>query len=194
MPAVWGSSSETSVPHWPCFSNLPRAAEELLAGPIDEAELDVAAVIGAAVPRQLGLGIEQIDVRRPAVHEERDHRLGFWRKVGLPREQVERVRIDRFGRRTGQHFVFAQQAGQRDAAQSQRVALEKRTARLPGEQVVARGPSTAAIVFGVLSVHGSLPQTRMPARYRSEVLRENPRLRFGFVLFNPTLVRRLLCG
>ncbi len=69
---------------------LPRTAEELLAGTIDEAENDIAGVILAVVLAQLRLGIEQIDMRRTAVHEQRDHRRRLRREVRLPRLQIQR--------------------------------------------------------------------------------------------------------
>ena len=59
IPAVSGSSSETSVPHWPWWANLHGLPKSFLLAAIDEAEVDVAAVVGAVVLGQLGLGIEQ---------------------------------------------------------------------------------------------------------------------------------------
>ena len=89
---------------------LERTAEEFFAGPVDEAEDDVAAVIGAAVLRQLGLGIEQVDVRRAAVHEERDHRVRFGGEVRGAGPQVERqvfARLADFGRSTRPQIVLS---------------------------------------------------------------------------------------
>ena len=100
MPAVSGSSSETSVPHCAVLGELPGAAEQLLARPVDEAEDDVAAVLGAVVPGQLGLGVEQVDVRRPAVHEQRDHR----RRLG---GEVRRRGAARFSGRFSPGFFGA---------------------------------------------------------------------------------------
>lgn len=56
---------------------LKRRAEQLLAGSIDEAIDNLAGIIGPVEFRQLRLRIEQIHVRRSAVHEQRDHRPGL---------------------------------------------------------------------------------------------------------------------
>src|SRR5262245_22320501 len=53
---------------------FPGAAEQLLARAIDEAERDFAGVVLSAAFRQFRLGIEQVDVAWPAVHEEGNHR------------------------------------------------------------------------------------------------------------------------
>ena len=81
IPAVSGRSSETSVPHCPCLANFHGSAEQLLARAVDEAEHDVAVVLGAVSFRQFGLRVEQVDMRRTAVHEQRDHRLRLGSEV-----------------------------------------------------------------------------------------------------------------
>jgi len=59
---------------------IPRAGKQLAAGMIDKAVLDFAIVLGVVQPSQLGLGIEQIDMRRPTPHEQEIIALACGRK------------------------------------------------------------------------------------------------------------------
>ena len=73
----------------------------------------------AVASRQLRLGVEQVDVARPALHEQRDHRLGPRRGWGRLGRQVE----DRpFERRA----CAARRPGRRPGASSQARASEPR--------------------------------------------------------------------
>src|SRR5690349_18748971 len=81
---------------------FPRTAEQLFARAIHETEFYLARVVLPAPLRQLWFRVEQIDVTRPAVHEERDHRLGLraqWRNLGL---QIEGLWLPRHVGRSGQ--------------------------------------------------------------------------------------------
>ena len=75
-------------------------------------ERDLLAVIGD----QLGLGVERIDVRNAAAHEQKDHRLGFGGKMGL--FGGKRIGAIRVGNRRRTARVggkqFAQQAGHQE--------------------------------------------------------------------------------
>ena len=81
---------------------FPGAAEELLAGPVDEAEGDLAAVIRPMQPAQLGLGVKQVDVRRSPVHEQRDHRRGLGREMRRAVGEIQRQVLARLPRRVGE--------------------------------------------------------------------------------------------
>ena len=91
---------------------LPGRAEELLVRPVDEAINHVAAVLGPVVFGQLGLGVEQVDVRRPAVHEHRDHRRRLRGEVRGLRLEVHRQVLARLPGRLGQQPLLAQQVHQ----------------------------------------------------------------------------------
>ena len=119
------------------FFELEGTGQQLSAGRVGEAECDVALVRLAVVLGELGLGIQQVDVRRAAVHEERDHRLGLWRKVGRLGPQVERRRIVRLGRRLGQQFLFGQQPSQGHAADAECLVGQKLAARLRGRRTIS---------------------------------------------------------
>ena len=112
------------MPHWPVLFEPERTGQELAAGRVDEAEVHFAVVRLAVEPSQLRLGIEQIDVRRPAVHEHRDHRPGLGRKPRRPEPQVVGLHIERLGRRIGQEIFAVQQRSQGHAADAQRLARE----------------------------------------------------------------------
>ena len=116
ISARCGSSSETSVPHWPCLANFHGLPNSFLLARVDEAEFHFARIIAAAEPRQLGLGIEQIDVRRAAVLKQRDHRRGARRKVRRLRLQVEVRRLFAQLARRGPGPLLRIQPGQCDGA------------------------------------------------------------------------------
>ena len=109
-----------------------RAAEELLVRPVDEAVNHVAGVLGPMMPGQLGLGIEQVHVRRTAVHEHRDHRR-------RPGSEVRRLRLEIQGqvlagllRRLGQQSLLAQQVSQGERPDSERRIRQECTTRRIG--------------------------------------------------------------
>ena len=52
---------------------FPGAAEQLFAGPINEAECDLAAIILAMMFRQFRFGVKQVHVGRSAMHEHGNH-------------------------------------------------------------------------------------------------------------------------
>ena len=52
---------------------FPGAAEQLLAGPIDETVRDLSAIILTVMFCQFGFGVKQIHVSRSAVHEHGNH-------------------------------------------------------------------------------------------------------------------------
>ncbi len=83
--AMCGSQSEKSSPDWPYLRNLCRLARSLLPPmPIGVMTLPKLAGKWLAVhPRQFRLRIDEIDVARPAFHEEEDDRLGRRREVRL---------------------------------------------------------------------------------------------------------------
>jgi hypothetical protein len=86
---------------------LPRAAEQFLARAVDEAEVDVPLVILAVVPGEFRLRVEEIDVARPAVHEQRDHRLGLRREVRRAGLEAGRQILTWLARPVGRHQAFA---------------------------------------------------------------------------------------
>ena len=91
---------------------LPRAAEELLVRPLDEAVNDVATVLGPMMFGQLGLGVEQVDVRRPAVHEHRDHRRRLRSEVRRLRLEIKRQVLAGLLGRLGQQPLLTEQVRQ----------------------------------------------------------------------------------
>ena len=76
MPAVCGSNSQSSMPARPCLVNLngePSTLPLLLV----EVRFQLAGGIRLAVVFvELGLGIEEVHLARPAVLEQADHALG----------------------------------------------------------------------------------------------------------------------
>ena len=70
--------------------------------------------------RQRGLVVEQVDVRRPAVHEEIDHPLGLWRVVGKQDTPVCSATGERSGR--------TKERRQRGGAEAGATAAEERAA------------------------------------------------------------------
>ena len=116
------------MPHWPCFSKSKRAAEQFFAGAVDEAVRDVAGKLRAVALRQFRLRIGQIDVARPAVHEQRDHRLGpraNWDVCGFMSVAMRALRIS--GGAPSRFSSFSSHANA-TAADAHCVALQKAAA------------------------------------------------------------------
>ena len=101
---------------------LPRAAEELAAGFVSKAVLDVAGVVHAVAALQLGLGVCEVHVARAAVHEEGNHRLGPGRKVRLLGLQIKPTLSARDVLGRAEQFLTLQQPRQRQAANAHGVA------------------------------------------------------------------------
>ena len=77
--AVWANSSLTSMPLWPYFWNLNGEGN---AAPVLRSVRQVRhRQLLAGVFCKRRLGIERIDVARPAVHEQVDDALGLGRKM-----------------------------------------------------------------------------------------------------------------
>ena len=72
--AVLANSSLTSMPLWPYFWNSNGEGN---AAPVLRSVVSVSRQRLAGVLLQGGLGIERVDVRRPAVQEEVDDALGL---------------------------------------------------------------------------------------------------------------------
>ena len=98
----------------PVLGELPRSAEQLLARAVDETEHDFAVVLDAVSFRQFGLRVEQVDMRRTAVHEQRDHGLRPGSEVRRAGLQVQREVLTGLLRDVGERSVLAQQVGQGD--------------------------------------------------------------------------------
>ena len=62
----------------------------------------------AVIPNQPRLGVERIDARWAAVHEEKDHALGLWLEMGSLRSERIVARL----RRPDQLALFRQQGGE----------------------------------------------------------------------------------
>ena len=111
-----GSSSESSVPDWPCLANLNFGPEQLGVG-VDERRAIALEQLGrgqrAVELGELRLVVEQLQVARPARHEQEDHPLGLGREV----------------RRLGRQRIDA-------------LAARRRGARSPPRRAVAPGPSS----------------------------------------------------
>ena len=71
------------------FFEFPWATQQFFAGAIDKTVADISLIILAAVFRELGLGIEQVDMGRPTVHEHGDHGGGTGSMVRGSSPQVE---------------------------------------------------------------------------------------------------------
>ena len=121
-----GSSSEISAPDCPCLLELERRGQQLRRA-LDEREAlaldELRGNVLAVVLRQRRLGIEQIDLRRRAGHEEIDDALG-------PGRELQRSRPAAVGSRRllGEHDVVHQRR-QRQAADAERGLLEEMAAR-----------------------------------------------------------------
>ena len=77
------------------FLKHVRTAKQLLAGAIDKAEVHVAAIVGSTQPAQFRLRIEQIHMRGPTMHEQRDHRRRPGRMMRNAGQQIERKILTR---------------------------------------------------------------------------------------------------
>ena len=107
-----GSSSRQLHAALAVRRELPRAAEQLGAGLGGVVVLDVAGEILQVPLGQLRLGVEQIDVARPALHEQRDHRPRLRLARRRLRRQVERRLLQRRLGGRGEQLVLVQQPGQ----------------------------------------------------------------------------------
>ena len=136
MLAVCGNSSETHAPHWPCCVNCAARAEELRPWlRVHEGEalaLDerLAGSAGRCSSIELRLVVEQLELARPAGHEQVDDVLGARREVaGLGRQRIGQGG----GSRAACEPALVEQRGQRDAAEADRAAAEEVAARLLAE-------------------------------------------------------------
>ncbi len=115
------------------FGKLPRRAKHLGTRLSRVVVLHLAGELLPVEFVELRLGIEQVHLARPALHEHRDHRLGPRRKARRLRLQVirrlDQVRLveQRLGIR-GQQPLIAQQCGQSNRAQAKAAASKKLTA------------------------------------------------------------------
>src|SRR6185436_2073007 len=71
------------------------------------------------------LRVEQVNVARPAVHEERDHGAGARTKLWDLGLEVKGLRSTRHVRRCGEEVFLPQQPRESDASDAHRVAREK---------------------------------------------------------------------
>jgi len=78
---------------------------------------------------QFGLRVEQIHVRRPAMHEQRNHRGGSGRRLRRSRFQVVEFYVCRLGRGRAKQSLLLQHPRQRDSADAKSVALQKASSR-----------------------------------------------------------------
>jgi hypothetical protein len=67
------------------LGEFPKAAQNLGTGPTDIVVLDLAGEFLAVHSRERWLGIEQIDLTWPALHEQANYRAGFWLVIRRPR-------------------------------------------------------------------------------------------------------------
>ncbi len=120
----------------PARAKCPRAAEELGARLAGIVKLDRAGEALAMTARKLGLGIEQVNMAGPALHEERDHRrrpgrLG--RNLGL--QIIDRRLEDRLQGR-GAHSVLLHEPCQSERADTHALARQevapRQRSRRPG--------------------------------------------------------------
>ncbi len=86
----------------------------------------------AGILRQRRLGIERIDVRRPAVHEQVDDALGLGRKVRRARRQ--RVGVDHV--LGGEQAFAAEELSQAERGEAHAAAAQQLAA---GEQLIEGG-------------------------------------------------------
>ena len=108
------------MPHCPYFLNSHGEREQVAGLRELNARLFARKRL-AAVPRQQGLGIKRIHLRRSAVHEQKDHALGAGRK----HRRVRSHRVQRFaGNNTCGLRLLRHQAQQRHHAEA-RAALRQ---------------------------------------------------------------------
>ena len=87
--AVWRKRSLTSMPLWPYLLELERRGERGAGLALGRQRCRRAAAWPAYFVEHR-LGVERIDVRRAAVHEDVDDALGFGGEVGRVRAAVDR--------------------------------------------------------------------------------------------------------
>ena len=120
-----GSSSENSAPDWPCFLNWNGEASSF-GVPLMNANrsplMNSCRHVLTVVRRQRRLGIQQVDLRRRAGHEEIDDALH-------PRRELQTSARQRGGSRRllGEHH-FVHQGRQRETANAERRLLEEMAA------------------------------------------------------------------
>ena len=118
---------------------LPRAGQHLGAGVGGVVVFDLAGEFLAVELVELGLGIEEIDLARAALHEHRDHRLRLRGVRRLLRQQIVMRSLERRLFRRAEQAILLQQPGEAKGA----------------EVEAARGEEMAAAqAAGRLRVHG----------------------------------------
>ena len=90
----------------------------------------------AVQPLQLGLVIERIDLRRPADHEQEDHRLGPRREMRRPRrEGLQRINHRPLSRRSRPQLL-SQQSLERQRAETGAKLAEESSSRTVTASVI----------------------------------------------------------
>ena len=84
-PRRAGTGLVSSIPLWPCGRAAKRRGHDLAA--LSPAGRDRRGRVLPGVALERGLGIKRINVRRSAVHEQKDHPLGSRREVRRPGSQ-----------------------------------------------------------------------------------------------------------
>ena len=110
------------------LTEFPAAAQQAFTSALDKTVLDVTLVGFTVHPLQFRLGIGEIHVSRPAMHEQRDHRLGLRLEMRFLQIQVEVLRATGNVGRSSQQLVLVQESRQRHASHAQCVLGEKFTA------------------------------------------------------------------
>ncbi len=128
-----GSSSLSSMPHSPWLGELPRDCQQLA---LASAALSYLMSPLKLLPVPLGefrLGIEQIDMARPALHEHRDHRRACGgRCAGLgSRSNVGFSSVGLAG--SARRPVLLQQPGERDGAEADSIDVARKWRRLTSQ-------------------------------------------------------------
>ena len=100
---------------------FPRRAKDLRRSLREVVVFDLAGKLLPIILREHRLRIEEIHLRRPAHHEQRDHRLRLRLKVRRLREQiVARRAVDMRLHRRREQAVLLQQPGEREASRGRR--------------------------------------------------------------------------
>ncbi len=145
---VAGAVRRLRCPTAPWLANFQGLAKQFAAGTIDEAEVDLADRRSVpSQPGQFGLGIQQVDVRRSAVHEERNHRLGLRRKMGRL-GAASRAPANRDGLAGGsasRMVLVVEQPGQGHAADAHGAWLAKNVAPRLGRGACCRTGASAML-------------------------------------------------